>query len=350
MNHVRSRTKRLTRAALAVTSLAVAAGMLVGCSTTSASTTAGPTIGKSGVPNLKGQTIRIAIGAAPDPADTKIYLMTKVLESWGAKTEIVNQTGDPEAVRVIVAGQADVGAIAVTSAIDSGLTIFGPAQPRLDYSFVGAPSLKSMSQLPGKIYGTSNVHGLEALMFAALLSKDKINPSKVQVTVAGGSSVRVSAMLTGHIQATFVHAQDVATLTKAGFNNLAEMSAVEPELADSFIGSTSAWYKAHPVLAQAVDEAWIKASETFNTDESKWVTAAVAYGGPATTTSDAQGLWKSLKTANTFPTAKSAFTPAGAEFQEKLAVSVQAITDSVPLSQWFSATAWDKATAALNIK
>jgi ABC-type nitrate/sulfonate/bicarbonate transport system substrate-binding protein len=324
--------------------------MLVGCSTTSASTTAGPTISKSGIPNLKGQTIRIAIGSAPDPADTKVYLMTQVLQSWGAKTEIINQTGDPEAVRVIIAGQADVGAIAVTSAIDSGLTIFGPAQPRLDYFFIGAPSLKSMSQLPGKIYGTSNVHGLEALMFAALLSKYNIDPSKVQVTLAGGSSVRVGAMLTGHIQATFVHAQDVPALTKAGFNSLAKMSEVEPQLADSFIGSTSAWYKANPILAQAVDEAWIKASETFNTDESKWVTAAIAYGGPATTTSDAQGLWQSLKTANTFPTAKSAFTSAGAEYQEKLAVSVQAITDSVPLTQWFSDTAWNKATAALNIK
>lgn len=298
-------------------------------------------------PNLSGATIRIAVGAAPDPGDTKVELMSEILQSWGATSSIVNQTGDPAAIRVLLAGQAEIGSIAVTSAINSGLVIFGPSQPRLEYHFIGAPSLKSIQDLPGHIYGTSNVHGLEALMFADLLHKNNIDPSKVSVTLAGGASVRVGAMLTHHIDATFVHADAVAKLTAAGFNDLAKMSDVAPELADSFMGASAAWVQAHPDLAQAVDEAWILAAQIFNTDKAKWVAAAVKYGGG--TPADAGTLYDTLLQANTFPATKSAFAAASASAQEALAVEVGAITTNPPLSQWFNETPWDQAVAALNL-
>ena len=254
-------------------------------------------------PNLTGQTIRITVGAAPDPGDTKVQLMADILQKWGATTSIINQTGDPAAIRVILAGQAEVGSIAVSTAINSGLMIFGPSQPRLEYHFIGAASIKSMADLPGHTYGTSNTHGLEALMFADLLAKNNIDPSKVNVTISGGASVRVAAILAGHIDATFVHADAVAQLTAAGFNDLAKMSDVAPELADSFLGASPAWVQAHPDLATAIDEAWIIAAQTFNTDKATWVAAAVKYGGG--TTADAGTLYDTLLAANTFPASLS---------------------------------------------
>ncbi len=299
-------------------------------------------------PNLSGQTIRITVGAAPDPGDTKVQLVADILQKWGATTSIINQTGDPAAIRVLLAGQADIGSIAVLSAINSVLMIFGPSQPRLEYHFIGAASIKSMADLPGHTYGTSNVHGLEALMFADLLVKNNIDPSKVNVTIAGGASVRVAAMLAGHIDATFVHADAVAKLTAAGFNDLAKMSDVAPELADSFLGASSAWVQAHPDLAAAVDEAWILAAQTFNTDKATWVAAAVKYGGG--TAADAGTLYDTLLAANTFPASKSAFSAASASAQEALAVKVGAITSNPDLTKWFTETAWDQAVTALNLQ
>lgn len=298
-------------------------------------------------PNLSGVTIRIAVGAAPQPSDTKVALMAQILQSWGATTSVVNQTGDPAAVRVILAGDAEVGAIAVTTAINSGLTIFGPAQPRLDYDFIGAPAVKTIQDLPGHIYGTSNTHGLEALMFADLLAKNNINPSSVTVTLAGGASVRVTAMLAHHIDATFVHTDSISKLTAAGFNILAKMSDAAPELADSFLGATPAWVQAHPDLAKAVDEAWIKAAQIFNTDKNQWVAAAVKYAGDTTT--DASATYDALLAANTFPATKNAFTAASAGVQEDLAAQVGAITSKPALNTWFTETPWDQAVAAMNL-
>ena len=329
-----------SQAAPASAAVASAAGSSAPAASTGASASFAP-------PNLAGDTIRIAIGASPQLSDTKVALMAQILHSWGATTQVVNQTGDPAAVRVILAGDAEVGAIAVTTAINSGLMIFGPAQPRLDYDFMGAPSLKTISQLPGHVYGTSNTHGLEALMFADLLAKYNISPSSVKVTLAGGASVRVSAMLAHHIDATFVHFDSVATLTAAGFNVLAKMPDVAPELSDSFLGATPAWVQAHPDLATAVDEAWIEAAEIFNNDKSQWVAAAVQYAGG--TAADAATLYDQLKQGDTFPATKNAFSAASATTQENLAAQVGAITSKPAPSAWLDETPWDQAAAALNL-
>ena len=323
--------------------------LLAGCgSGASSNGSCTPSAGGAGqAPKLCGETIRIAVGAAPASEDTKVALMAQILNQWGAKTSVVNQTGDPAAIRVILAGDAEVGSIAVSTAINSGLMVFGPSQPRLDYHFMGAPSLKTVQDLPGHIYGTSNTHGLEALMYADLLSKYNINPSSVKVTLAGGASVRVGAMLTHHIDATFVHYDSVAKLTQAGFNDLAQMSVVAPDLADSFMGASPSWVKSHPVEAEVVDEAWIKAAQIFNNDKSQWVSAAVKYAGGSE--ADAAAVHDGLLQANTFPVAKNVFSSAAATDQENLADQVGAITKKPSLSAWFTETYWDKACAALNV-
>lgn len=340
----RNRTRTLGLSAVA------AAGALLMAACGSSSPSGNPVANSTnsdGTPNLSGSTIRIAVGAAPAVEDTKVALMAQILQGWGAKTQIINQTGDPAAIRVILAGDADVGSIAVSSAINSGLKIFGPSQPRLDYHFMGAPSLKTVSDLPGHVYGTSNVHGLEALMFADLLDKNNIPASKVTVTIAGGASVRVAAMLTHHIDATFVHSDSVSKLSQAGFNDLAKMSEAAPELADSFMGTSAKWVQTHPNLAVAVDEAWIKAAQIFDNDKAQWVSAAVKYAGGSA--ADATATYEALRSADTFPASKSAFTEQSATTQEDLADKVGAITSKPPVSQWFVTTYWDQATAAMHL-
>jgi ABC-type nitrate/sulfonate/bicarbonate transport system substrate-binding protein len=346
-------TNKLTRALrsprlVAVIAIGVMGPLVAACSSNSGQSGAGSALptSTSGTPDLKGVTIRIAVGSTPAVEDTKVALMAQVLQGWGATTKLINQTGDPAAIRVILAGDADIGSIAVSSAINSGLKIFGPSQPRLDYHFIGAPSLKSMSDLPGHVYGTSNVHGVEALMFADLLQQNNIPASKVKVTLAGGASVRVSAMLTHHIDATFVHQSDIGVLTKAGFTDLATMSSIS-DLADSFVGGSPSWVSAHPALAAAVDEAWIKAAQTFNDDQAAWVKAAVAYAGG--TEADATAAYQALKTADTFPVSTSAFSEKSAVAQEALAVKVGAIKTAPPASAWVDATPWTTATAAMHL-
>jgi ABC-type nitrate/sulfonate/bicarbonate transport system substrate-binding protein len=159
--------------------------------------------------------------------------------------------------------------------------------------------------------------------------------------------VRVSAMLTHHIDTTFVHESDMGPLVKAGFTDLATMSSAAPELADSFVGGSPSWVKAHPALAVAVDEAWIKAAQIFNDSKSQWVAAAVKYAGGST--ADAASTYDALKAADTFPVSASAFSQSSAVAQEQLAKQVGAITTAPPASQWLDMTAWTTALADMHI-
>ena len=351
--NLRSSARSRRRWMVAATGAMLAIPLMAACSSASGNAGSGSGAGAAlpksanGTPDLKGVTLKMAVGSTPALEDTKLELMAEVLQGWGANVQIINQTGDPAAIRVILAGDAEIGSIAVSSAINSGLTIFGPSQPRLDYHFMGTPSLKSMADLPGHIYGTSNTHGLEALMFADLLTKYHIPASKVQVTLAGGGSERVSAMLTGHIDATFVQESNLAPLTKAHFTDLANMAVVAPDLADSFTAASPTWVKEHPALAVAVDEAWIKAAQIFNDNKAAWVKAAVKYaGGPA---SAAASTYVALKAGNTFPVSASAFSLSSAVAQENLAKQVGAITSAPAASKWLDTKPWMTALADMHI-
>jgi ABC-type nitrate/sulfonate/bicarbonate transport system substrate-binding protein len=329
--------------------MVLTAVMVAACGSSPGSSSGSQTLqtNPDGTPKLNGETIRIALGAAPAVGDTRAQLIVDTLNGWGAKASIVNQTGDPAAVRVTLSGDAEISSIAVSGAINSGLRVFGPSQPRLDYDFIGAPDLKSISDLPGKTYGTSNTHGVEALSLAALLDKNKIDPSSVTVTQAGGAGERVSAMLAGHLDATFVHADAVKKLTDAGFNDLAKMSTTAPQLADSFLATSDRWLQANPALAVAVDEAWIKAAQIFNDDKDAWVAAAMKYS--KVTKEDAEANYEALKAADTFPVSKSAFSEQSAVDQENLAKDVGAIDNAPPADKWLTTEPWDKATDAMGI-
>ncbi len=342
-----SRPRGMKRLLLVGAGIAATAALLVGCSSTPAKPVVTAAAG-SNHPDLSGKTIDIALGATPATSDTKIALMVQVLQSWGADAKIINQVGDPAAIRAVLSGDAQLGAVAAPSAINSGLTVFGPSQPRLDYHFVGAKDITKVSQMKGKVYGTSNIHGVEALAFAALLDAKKIDPKDVTVKIAGGASVRVTAMIAGQIQGTFVHAQDLKTLTDQGFNDLANMATIAPDVADSFLAASSDWIKQNPDLAKAVDMAWIEAAKVFNSSESKWTTAALAYAGGSK--ADAQDLYKALKSTNTFPVAASAFSKESAQKQEDQAAAVGAITSSPAIDTWFTETAWDAAVKAEKLK
>lgn len=350
-NRLRASGSGLSSGSRLVAGLAVlvAASMVAACGSSTESSSGNQTLqtNADGTPKLNGQTIRIALGAAPAVGDTRAQLMVDILDDWGAKASIVNQTGDPAAVRVTLSGDAEISSIAVSGAINSGLKVFGPSQPRLDYDFIGAPDLKSIADLPGKTYGTSNTHGVEALSFAALLSKNNIDPASVTITQAGGAGERVSAMLAGHLDATFVHADAVKKVTDAGFNDLAQMSKTAPELADSFLASSDRWLSANPALAIAVDEAWIKAAQVFNDDKDAWVRAAMTYS--KVDKADAEANHDALKEADTFPVSTSAFSEESAVAQENLAKQVGAIDTAPPAEKWLTTQPWDKATEALGI-
>jgi ABC-type nitrate/sulfonate/bicarbonate transport system substrate-binding protein len=352
-NRLNRRQRWLTRC-LGIVVGVIATTVLAACGSGGASQQGGSgvTLGLtfvSGHPDLRGQTIDIAVGGTPQATDTTDYLVTKVLSSWGANSSIIAQSGDPAAVSLVLAGRAQIAAVGVTSAINSKLTAFAPAQPKLDYRLVALSGINSVQDLRGKVYGYSNPHGTEALMLGVILAKYGIPYNAVPKTLAGSSSVRAEALLTHHIQVTDVPTDAWLTLEQHGFKSLETVADIAPQLADSYMLSTPSWLKSNSGDAEAVAEAWLEAAEIFQANQSEWVNAAATYTGGSLPRSQIVATYQALRQANIWAPQASEFAASSAQYNENAATNVAAISSSPPLQSWFTATYWDKAVSALKL-
>jgi len=330
--------------AVAATAAAV---LLAACGGASSSGSASGTA--SGTPNLKGATINFSIGSDPTISDTTPYLVVRQLRAWGATVNLANLTGDPEAVRTILAGQADVGFVAVSSIVNAGLVAIGPSAPRTDYFMVGGKGVTSVTSLPGHSFALSNPHGIEALMFKAELDKYKVDQSKVNIVQSGGASVRASALLAGKIDATFLHFDGWNKLkATGGFNQLAAVAVDVPQLADSYMAANPTWVSAHHDLATAVDEAWLKAAHVFESSEKDWVAAAQEYTKNAQPDSEVQAAWTTLQSAHVWPDDGSGFDTASLQYNQDTGTQTGAITkSSIGLDTWTETKDWKAAVKAV---
>ncbi|MGH9104591.1 MAG: ABC transporter substrate-binding protein, partial [Acidimicrobiales bacterium] len=229
------------------------------------------------------------------------------------------------------------------------LVAVGPAQPRLDYQLVGGPSVATISAMKGRNFGWSNPHGVEAEMLGIILHGHGMQQSSITTELAGSSTVREAALLTGRIQATFLSTSEWDSLdqTHKGYHDLANMAVVAPKIADSFLATSTNFLKKNSSLVVAVDEAWLEAARVFRTNEKKWVAGALNYTAGTATRADAVSQYKAFKLDGAFPDSKDAFSTAAGRYNEATAKEVGALTLSPPLSHWFTTKFWNTAFRAV---
>lgn len=304
-------------------------------------------------PHLKGDKIVFADGSQQDVSDAELYVLTKILGSWGANASIINVTSDSVAVTEVLSGAANVGYIGTNGTIDSNLVSFAPALPHVDYQLVTAPKFKTIKSLVGKgIFSYSKPSGLEGEMWLIALKYAKLGLHSIEAITTGGQSTRVAALLSGRIQAAMldsVHYQELLrTPGGSGFNDALNMAVVAPQLADSTLSANGGWLSHHPQLAIAVDEAWLAAAKLFQTEPKIWIKDAYTYsnesGGANETLADATLQYHIYKADQEFLDQSSVFSPAHARYNEVIANGVGALPNGAPpLSRWFSSAYWKRA-------
>lgn len=297
--------------------------------------------------DLHGQTINFAVGSDPTVSDTTSYLVLQQLKALGASVKLINLTGDPDAVRTVLSGQADVGFVAASSIINAHLVAFGPNQPRVDYFMVGGKGLTSISQLPGHTFAVSNTRGVEALMLRLELQRHRISLSSVSAVISGSSNARVQALAAGKVDATFAHFDGWMQLKPAGLHLLATVADDVPQLADSYMAAQQSWLSAHPQLAKAIDEAWLRAAHQFQTDQKAWVAAAQQYTNGVQPDSFVSQAYQTLRTADVWPADGSGFSAGALQYNENVANQTGATTTDPSLKAWTDTTPWDQAVQAV---
>ena len=301
--------------------------------------------GLSATPDLTGETVRFAISAPPQALDGHIAVMADILKSWGANVELINQLGQPAAIRVVLSDHGDVANAAATAAINSGLVVFGPLQPRLDWYLVGAPDVDSLDDLKhdGRVHGGANPGGMVELMWDLTEETFNIAEGEIRVRDAGAASARVAALTEGQIDSTFVHVDAWRRLSEQGYPTILVMADEFPELADSYLGASIFWIREHPNLAVAMNLAWLEAAKVFKEDGDRWVALTTAYTEEPE--ADVRTVYENLAAAQSelWPRARDAFALDSCQFSSDAGVLAGIIENPPPTEEWCIQDYWVQA-------
>jgi ABC-type nitrate/sulfonate/bicarbonate transport system substrate-binding protein len=339
----------LLAALLAMSACSSAAQTSASSGGSAASTATKLVFNANGTPNLRGLTIKMgnAAGSA-HTGDTNVHDLVQFLQNWGATATQTNASQNAPELAV-ASGQLDATAGPLPTEVDSGLTVFGPNQARLDDIVLAKTSVASLAGLKGKTVAICCDASPDGVLLAAVLKKGGVSESQITVLRTGASSSSLTALIAGKVDVAFVHSSDVPT-AGSKYHVLAVGGNVLPQYADSFMAATPSWLKANPAVAEAIDLAWFASAKLFNSNEASWVKNAQTYTQNANTTAQYQQSWTELQSIQGWPTQGSIVTGPVVQFNLAIAKQQAALQGqgNRPAAQEMDLTPWQKAWAVFS--
>jgi ABC-type nitrate/sulfonate/bicarbonate transport system substrate-binding protein len=150
----------------------------------------------------------------PGPVTTfSLPYLVAQKKGWLGDLEVedVHVTGDPNAMRVLLSGNADIGLIGtlnVLASIHAGASIraIHSWQPIGDYSIVLAKGKgTTLADLVGKIFASSGPGGMPDQLPRLIMRKHGIDESTTRFVQVGGHAARLQAVIGGRADATLVN-------------------------------------------------------------------------------------------------------------------------------------------------
>ena len=150
----------------------------------------------------------------PGPVTTfSLPYLVAQKKGWmsGLDVEDVHVTGDANAMRVLLSGNADIGLIGtlnVLASIHAGASIraIHSWQPTGDYSLVLAKGKgDKLADLAGKIFASSGPGGLPDQLPRLVMRKHGIDEATARFVQVGGHAARLQAVIGGRADATLVN-------------------------------------------------------------------------------------------------------------------------------------------------
>jgi NitT/TauT family transport system substrate-binding protein len=226
------------------------------------------------------EKIRIVFPTTPTTAFLPYYVSQK--KGWlsGLEIEELYVTGDSNAVRAVLSGNAEFGAgigtFSVLTAVDAGadLRALGSWSPLPDYNVViSADKGSRISDLAGKVIASSGPGALPDQLPRILMRKHNVDASTARFIQVGGHPARLQAVLGGRADATLVNTITSLDALLSGRVNLVAKIAEEfpmlgyvwnvarvgalgdPKLAAAIQALTTAGVKGSRFVMQNPDEA-----------------------------------------------------------------------------------------------
>jgi ABC-type nitrate/sulfonate/bicarbonate transport system substrate-binding protein len=270
--------------------------LITGCGNASSS---GGTAAGSG-----SKTIRLIEGGGFDFSDAAIYEAMALLKQRGYNVSLANVADPTTALRTVLAGKADVylgdpveAARAVTNG-HAAVKYLATVAQASDYEVLASPKL-TLRSLSGSTMATAGPGTAGQIVGIAALQKEGIDIGQIHQVTVGGTSARVTAILSGQVGLAPVHATDAATAAATGKVKvlLNAGATLGVYLQQGLIASDS--FAANTATAQATVSAFLDSQRWAYANEAGYAKLVNENKlAPDLTATEAQASWGALKADN----------------------------------------------------
>ena len=176
-------------------------------------------------------------GLVQSKADAGFFWMAKekgFFKKRGLDVDFLEFRGDKDVARALLAGEVDSAEIspaAELNAIDRGadLRFIGSSMPGFPYALYVKKNITSWDQLKGKTFGVSSPGSVPEIMAREMLKKKGVDADSIQIVNAGGSGLRIKALVGGKIDATASSSEYIPDADRLGLKVMALAADLLPE-------------------------------------------------------------------------------------------------------------------------
>jgi NitT/TauT family transport system substrate-binding protein len=193
-------------------------------------------------------------------------------------------SGGPIMMALLSSGEADMvisGAVAILRGIASGApaVIVGGQADKPDYALVGAKEMRSLSDLKGKVIGSTGAGSFsEFAVMESLRRNGFVRDRDYTLIPVGGTAVRVAALQTGKIHAAPLSSGERVRVEEEGFPVLLEIGKAIPEFPFTVVVATKKFATSNPDKVAGVLRALAKAIDLIRKDKDRAIELGKAHG------------------------------------------------------------------------
>jgi NitT/TauT family transport system substrate-binding protein len=190
----------------------------------------------------------------------------------GLQVESIVVRNDATILAALAAGEFDyveTGAPPAVVAISKGLpfVIIGGFRTRLDYVLIGRKGMSSLAELKGGKIGVTGPGGLSESVAVAGMKKLGFQRDRdYAIFYAGNSPLRMISLEQGRIEASIFSPQQQVVLTQKGYNVLADIGQLLPDIPALLLSTTREKVKSNPEQAVRFLRAMSQAMALIKTD------------------------------------------------------------------------------------
>lgn len=164
----------------------------------------------------------------------------------GFEPELVELQSSPQSIQLAIVGAYHVASsqpepfVAAVEHGATGLAAISAPMNHADWALSGAPGVKSLDELRGRLIGVSSLRTSEVWLTTQLMDRHGIKKGAYDFITAGTSSTKIAALQNGSIAAAVLYQPSAALAASLGFPALARYDDL----------------RAYPPVLYVVNRAW----------------------------------------------------------------------------------------------